>query len=266
MSFDEASHVRRFPLTAGRVGTGRTSLFVVSTALLLVGACGRVAETPAAPSSESEADASVPASLLPDRPPSPVVDDGGGWFRSHGCAIAAGPRAGGSDGGVSPTTFLEIVSEVDAGDASDASTAPRLHSAYETGAFAEGASAQRPSAVCGDRGVYFADEGCGRVAFAACEDEGSDAGGAARSCIYLATHTHLRPEERRTTPAGHFVDEAGRCWELVDASVALGADGITLGESQSGTFEALAVSGADERRLSGSFVACRAVAWTATCE
>jgi hypothetical protein len=141
-----------------------------------------------------------------------------------------------------------------------------LHSPYETGSFAEGASTQRPSAVCGDRGVYFADEGCGRIAFAAGEDDDRDAAAAARSCIYLATLVQLRADERKTTPAGHFVDEAGRCWELLDASVVLGAGGITLGESQSGTFQARAVSGADQRRLSGSFVACRAIAYSGTCK
>ena len=112
--------------------------------------------------------------------------------------------------------------------------------------------------------MYFADLGCGRIAFAACAEEGD--AGAARSCIYLETNTHLRADEARTTPAGHFVDDAGRCWELRAASVALDDDGIALGGSQAGKFEAVAVSGADERRLNGSFVACRTVAPDHTCK
>jgi hypothetical protein len=187
------------------------------------------------------------------------MDDGGDWARRIGCASASRARAGTVDGGASPTTFLELRA------AGNADAASMLHSPYETGRFAEGPSADHAAAVCGDRGVYFADDGCGDIAFAACE-EGGDAG-APRACIYLTTHTHFRADERRTAPAGHFVDHAGRCWDLVDASVALDrADASVVGESQSGRFEVTAVSGAERTTLSGSFVACRAITDVVFCE
>lgn len=231
-------------------------LLVAGVVVVFGGGCGRVAETPSA-SGEGDADASSPARILPDEPSTGGAGDGGGGIRGIGCAISPRPRAASIDGGASLTTFLELRSDGDAG-AADTS-----HSPYQAGAFADGASAHRPSDVCGDRGVYFADLGCGPIALAACAEQGD--AGAARSCIYVETNTHLRADEALTTPAGHFVDDAGRCWELRAASVALADDGIALGGSQAGKFEAVAVSGVDERRLSGSFVACRAVASDHTC-
>jgi hypothetical protein len=74
---------------AACVGTRTTWLVVASLAVIFVGACGRVAESTPPPSGETETDASVPVSLLPDPSSSPAGDDGGGWFRSHGCAISA---------------------------------------------------------------------------------------------------------------------------------------------------------------------------------
>jgi hypothetical protein len=250
-------HVETFTKNSAYVLTTMTWLLVVSSAMIFVSACGRVVEGTQSPSSEADADASSPFGLPPDEPSSPV-HDAGDPFGAKGCATSPRPRAGSIDGGASLTTFVELHADGDAG------AARTLHSPYETGSFAAGASAQSPSAVCGDRGVYFADTDCGSIAFAGCEEE-SD-GGAARSCIYFETNIYLRADERMTIPAGHFVDGTGRCWELLDAEAVLGLEDVALGESQSGTFEATAVSGAERIRLSGSFVACRAVTYNHTCK
>lgn len=222
---------------------------VVFAGLFPVAACSGLTE----PSPEGDGETAPSPPVLDAAPTIADPDAGRDANRWFGCSDLPPSLAGTVEGGASLATFLTLPGD-------DART---LHGPYPIGSFAADASEQAASVVCGDRGVYFADNGCGNVAVAACADTSVD--GTRRPCIYLATHLGLRPEERKTTPAGHYVDPAGQCWTLVDAAITLeGSDG-GRGGTVAGTFQVTAVHGAEQKILAGSFVACSAVTYENTC-
>lgn len=231
------------------MGVTRASRAVRSIAfacLVLVGACGRleeraVAEDVAAGSDDSPARAVV-------APPSDAAraDDA----VALACANVPPAPAAGAEDASSGATSISF-----GGDDGRV-----FHRRYAVGAFAS--VADGGASACGDRGVYAFDDPCGFIELSACDDAG-------RSCIYLSSWIDPRPHTLVSAPAGHYVDEMGRCWALVDATVHLDAPATSprvLGSAQSGTFDVIAASGTETRRLDGAFIACIAVTNDHTCK
>lgn len=233
-------------------------------AVVPVVACGRLAETETAPTTSSELDAGgardgddgdgASAVIAPADASTTQVAAQRALDLRVGCTSLPHAHPGSVDGGASSATSLELH-----GDGLHT-----LHNPYDTGSFRDGLPGRNAAAACGVRGVYFGDEGCGQVSLAACADGRN---GGARPCIYIETQLHLGPEERKTAPAGHYVDHTGRCWSLVDASLTRDPSDPPhgVGGSETGRFDVTAVSGGEQKRLSGFFVACLAVAYDGTC-
>lgn len=232
----------------------RTSIggTVAAVCIATIVACGRVADVD--PASGDAATADVPAS------PDLIARDDAGRRQAlpsngeneRGCRSRPAARV---MRGRAPNTgaVLELSGE----------RAGSFHNRYDVGPFG-GTTPGVDVAACDARGVYFADQGCGKIALSACD--GADI---KRSrCIYIDTHLNFTASERRDAVGGHYVDDDLRCWSLIDVSVTLDVPSPAahrVGGAQHGRFQATGLSAGEELILRGEFVACRAVTYEGTC-
>jgi hypothetical protein len=200
----------------------------------------------------TDGDGPAASSLLPTDASIERRSDDELLAESIGCPSNASVAPRTVDGGPSAETFLELRDE----------GLRTFHNAYREGVFRDDPTLN----ACGNRGVYISDDNCTHALLAACSDT-VDVGGRSHSCIYILRNIAVREQDRMTSPAGHYVDAKGRCWNLVDAKLTYDTEAYgPVGENRAGRFEVTALFAEERKVLTGSFNACRPISQLTTCE